>query len=339
MNKRLLLLLVLCLAWVTPALAASPLQTVSLEKAGAALKGGVVEGEDGWLFLQEELLHLGAGKFWGPEAAAASRSTKKDLADPVPAILAYQKDLAARNIELYLLPVPPKALVYPQKLSATLTDVSVDVALYEEFYKVLTDAGVSVIDLLPQLRDAAAAGSQVYCKTDTHFSGQGLDLFAQAVADVLKTKDWYQGIAKREFSTAKRTITITGDLARMAGLQNVQEELELTVVTDKTSGKAVASDGNSPVILLGDSHVLVFNAGGDLHATGAGLFDNVSADLGFPVDLLGVRGSGITPARIKLYQQAKKDPDYLKNKKALIWCFTAREFTGAGGWRIIPPAP
>jgi hypothetical protein len=195
-----------------------------------------------------------------------------------------------------------------------------------------------VIDLLPKLleqRDQA----QLYCRTDSHYSGAGLELFAAAAAEALKKEGWYEGVAKKEFAATKLPLKINGDLRQMAGGAGSEEDLELQVVTAKGDGKSVESDPNSPVILLGDSHTLVFQAGGDLHAKGAGLFDHLSAGLGFAVDLLGVRGSGVTPARIKLFQRAKQDPNYLAGKKALIWCFAAREFTGAGGWKEIPVAP
>jgi hypothetical protein len=40
-----------------------------------------------------------------------------------------------------------------------------------------------------------------------------------------------------------------------------------------------------------------------------------------------------------LFQRAKQDAGYLTGKKALIWCFAAREFTGTDGWKKIPVAP
>jgi hypothetical protein len=123
----------------------------------------------------------------------------------------------------------------------------------------------------------------------------------------LKKEGWYQGVAKKEFTRAKLPLKINGDLRQMAGGADSEEDLELQVVTAKADGKQLEGDPNSPVILLGDSHTLVFQAGGDLHAKGAGLFDHLSAKLGFAVDLLGVRGSGVTPARIKLFQRAKQD--------------------------------
>ena len=53
---------------------------------------------------------------------------------------------------------------------------------------------------------------------------------------------------------------------------------------------------------------------------------------------VGVRGSGATPARIELYRRGQADPEYLKNKKLVIWCFSAREFTENQGWRKVPVA-
>ena len=54
------------------------------ESAGGTL---VVRGDDGWLFLTSELRHLGVGPFWGEHAAAASKATRPDAVDPLPAKL------------------------------------------------------------------------------------------------------------------------------------------------------------------------------------------------------------------------------------------------------------
>lgn len=337
-SRKMLLLVVLVLGMATAGQAAT-LTEKSRELAEKATAGAVT-GEAGWLFLKEELQHLAAGPFWGEDAAAASLTRDKASADPLKAIVAYNGKLAERGITLYLMPVPPKALVYPDKLAPGLTpgDAAAEVARYEEFYGKLSGAGVKVINLLPQLlkhRDER----QLYCRTDSHYSAAGLDMFAAAAADALKKEPWYKDVAKKEFSFARLPLRLNGDLRQMAGGSGAEEEMELQVVTAADGGGQVESDPRSPVILLGDSHTLVFQAGGDLHAKGAGLFDHLSAKLGFAVDLLGVRGSGVTPARIKLFQRAKQDPSYLAGKKALVWCFAAREFTGAGGWKEIPVAP
>jgi len=67
----------------------------------------------------------------------------------------------------------------------------------------------------------------------------------------------------------------------------------------------------SPVILLGDSHTLVFSRGpaDTLHSVGGGLADLLALELGFPVDLIGVRGSGSTSARAPLVQISVPPPE------------------------------
>lgn len=325
---------------------ATPLGDVSRDLVNKEGSASVVEGVDGWLFFKEELRHVAAGRFWGEASKEVTRAKNKKYADPLPAILNYNKKLAENGITLYLMPVPPKVLVYPDKVAENLpVDIAApDHQLYTDFYAQLEEAGVHVIDMLPALLEARK-DKQVYCKTDTHFSGEGISLFAEVAAELIKKEVWYPEIAKTEFTKTLQTVSIRGDLSQMMESDKESqatvdsEELELSIVKAKETNEAVQSDVKSRVILLGDSHTLVFSAGGDLHAKGAGLFDHLSANLGFAVDLLGVRGSGVTPARIKLYQRSKKDSSYLEGKKILIWCFTARDFTGTGGWRDIPVAP
>ncbi|MCX6974769.1 MAG: hypothetical protein NTZ94_10835 [Verrucomicrobia bacterium] len=89
---------------------------------------------------------------------------------------------------------------------------------------------------------------------------------------------------------------------------------------------------SSPIILLGDSHNLVFHSGGDMHSVGAGLADQLSHQLGFPLDVVAVMGSGATSARRNLARRK----DNLAGRRLVIWCFTSREFTQGQGWTKVP---
>jgi alginate O-acetyltransferase complex protein AlgJ len=73
-----------------------------------------------------------------------------------------------------------------------------------------------------------------------------------------------------------------------------------------------------------------------MYATGAGFADQLALKLGFPCDIIAVRGSGATPARVNLLRRCRSDPKYLANKKLVIWCFTAREFSESTGWTKVP---
>jgi alginate O-acetyltransferase complex protein AlgJ len=309
-----------------------------LSLAATADENGVVQGKDGWLFLKEELEHLGSKAFYGKAVIESSKATKPEFADPLPAIVDFSQQLKVRGIQLVFAPIPPKALIYSGKLPGEISPgmLSTLDKMYTDLYTELSKQGVQVLDLIP-LFLTANNKEQLYCKTDTHYSGAGLSLVASEFSKEIKKNDWYAGVRKKTYAKTKQEISIHGDLAAMEKSDS-KETLSLDFVTDSVKDKAEVPDPDSPVLLLGDSHTLVFSVGGDLHSHGAGLFDQLSADIKFPVDLLGVRGSGATPSRIKLYQRARKDKLFLEKKKIVIWCLSARELTGSGGWKKIPIA-
>jgi alginate O-acetyltransferase complex protein AlgJ len=148
-------------------------------------------------------------------------------------------------------------------------------------------------------------------------------------------------VKKAKLESEVREVEMLGDLAgSLIDAKPAKEKLRLRFVGTRAARGAeiepVIPDPASPVLLLGDSHLLIFHAGGDMHAQGAGLADQLALGLGFPLDVIGVRGSGATPTRVDLLRQSRADPDYLKGKKLIIWCFTAREFTEAPAWQKVP---
>lgn len=290
-------------------------------------EGMTLPGADGWLFLRAELRHIGVGPFWGEVAAKVSKASSPDKADPLPAIVDFHEQLKAMGIELILAPVPCKALVYPEKLGGP-AEGRMD-AVHQEFYTQLATKGVRVLDLADAFAKEKANGPALYCKTDTHWSPYACELTAKLIKERLGAPAWLP--AKPDaFKTAAEKRTIVGDLTDGKG----SEELPARVVTGADG--AALEDKASPIILLGDSHTLVFHAGQELHGTGAGLADQLAAELGMAVDVIGVRGSGATPARVNLLRRAKADPTYLAGKKLIIWCFAAREFTESPGWSLVP---
>ncbi len=301
----------------------------------ASLQGEtVIEGQDGWYFFMPELRHLGAGPFWGEDAFLVSRAQREDAMDPLPAILAFHEALEARDVQLILAPVPPKAVVYDHKLPGR--DDSSFAGRpdphHQAFYDLLRSEGITVLDLTQTFRDGIDhERGPLYCLQDTHWSGVACVIAAETIAE--KVAPLLTDMERQEFDTKWRSIEITGDLWRMLDEPSLaKEELPVRAVT------GAAPDPDSPVLLLGDSHTLVFQAGGDMHYSGAGLADQLAVTLGVPVDLIGVRGSGATPARINLFRRTQRNPDYWDNKQVVIWVFAAREFTESDGWRIVPIA-
>ena len=305
----------------------------------------VVVGGDGWLFLARELRHVSVGKFWGEEAVKVSQARDPKKADPLPAILDFHKQLTQLGIQLIMVPVPAKAFVYPEVLCDKVLPGKdglpprMDTA-HQEFYEILRENGIMVIDLMEELlAERLAEEGMVYCRQDTHWSGRACIMAAKRVAKELKTRPWYKEIERKEFSSYEENTTINGDLRQALPEGRPPKEtliLRFVGTPDSNGLTPVKPDRGSPVILLGDSHTLVFHAGRDMHTKRAGLADQLALELGFAVDLLGVRASGGRSARISLYRRSASNKDYLASKKAIVWCFTMREFTEIDGWGIVP---
>ena len=303
-----------------------------------------VAGRDGWLFFAPELRHVSAGAFWGPRAAEVSRARRPDAADPLPAIVDFHAQLEAAGVELLVVPVPPKSVVYADRLSPELAVPAPVPRLDPEhraFYAQLRDAGVEVLDLTEGLlanRDHPEG--PVYCRYDTHWSGVGCVLAGREIAAAVRARPWFRDLGGGGYETRWRDAAITGDLTHELAEKPPAERLRLREVRRADAPwRTAAADPDSPIVLLGDSHNLVFHAGGDMHATGAGLPEQLAFELGAPVDLVAVRGAASTAARVNLFRRAQRDPGYWRGKRLVVWCFSAREFTEGDGWPIVPIRP
>jgi alginate O-acetyltransferase complex protein AlgJ len=313
----------------------------ALDAAGDAT---VLEGQDGWLFFVPELRHLTAGEFWGDAAASVSQATSPEHADPLPAILDFQRQLEAAGVELLLVPVPAKAAIYPETIADSATPSGGTVPRLDEydaaFYALLRESGVTVIDPTDAfLERRVDAAEPLYCRQDTHWSGAACAVVAELLADVIRRRPWFGEISTTTYEAEPRRVEISGDLWTLLGDESLpRESLALRFVgTPRAEGlEPVPDDPDSPVLLLGDSHGLVFHAGDDMHARGAGLADQLAYELGFALDVMAVRGSGATPARFNLLRRARRSPGFWDQKRLVIWVFSVREFTEADGWRVMP---
>ncbi len=310
-------------------------EVAALEKKNA----GAARGADGWLFLTSDLRFLAQGRFWGDAAGKTNRAHKAEWADPIPAIVDFHRQLHERGIELLLVPVPPKAAIYPDKLGFPRAVGPNDSAPFlQEFYRELRGRGIDVLDLTAVFaRNRDEARGPVFCRTDSHWSGLGCVLASEAIAQQISAK-LTPAPPRKEYVSAWKEISITGDLAGLTndGAKAGPEKVAIRTVSDPASSGPIQPDANSPVLVMGDSHTLVFH---EFHAERAGLVDQLAKDLGFAPDLIGTRGSGATAVRVSLYRKTRTDPGYLAKKKVIIWCFAAREFTEADqGWVVQPIA-
>ena len=309
----------------------------SKSRSAQSENAAVIAGVDGWFFLSSDIRFLSVGQFWGADAAKVSRAHKPESADPIPAIVDFHDQLKKRGIDLLLMPVPPKAAIYPEKILPDIDLHGETAAPYlARFYDELRKREIDVVDLSPVfLQNRANEHGPVFCKTDTHWSGLGCVLAAQTIKEKIHEK--LAGQPRKDYAAEWKEITIKGDLGDLAGSNMKKpepEKIAVRTISDKQTGAAVNPDGNSPLLVIGDSHTLVFH---DFLAEKSGLLDQLAYETGFAPDLIGTRGSGSTSVRISLHRRARKDPGYLARKKVIVWCFAAREFTESDqGWDKVP---
>jgi hypothetical protein len=297
------------------------------EEAAGEEKRNVRGEDDAWFFLVQELRHLGAADFWAQEWGEVAKNGE----DPVPFLVRFNELLKEKGIRLVLAPVPPKAAVYPEKL---FEDTSVaDVLSVRGFYDELEAAGLEVLDLEAALRQLKEeTGEKVYCEQDTHWSPLACEKTAELIAGLVAEEEWLEEEEKQEFVRSEEaTLEIRGDQVE-SGDDVPREILRVRYAGIGGGGSgpaAVAPSADSPVLLIGDSHTLVFweGASGGMHTDRAGLLDQLQYEFGFPIDHVGVRGSGSVMARRNLFRHGDGDPGYWDKKKLVIWCFSAREFT------------
>lgn len=284
------------------------------EEADAAKSRGqsFVEGSDGRRFLPAELRF--ADKLADPDIG-------KIVQPAVDAITDFSEQLKSVGVALVVMPVPPKVLSCAGTLGV---DAKLRQQMTEGWLKVLGDLssrGVKLVDLLPEF---SASGEPMFCLRDTHWSGAGIDTAVRLLLPALQAA----GVAVKSppvTAASWQELSIQGDLG------GNRETVKLRFPKD-----AAPQSGKSQVLLLGDSHVLVFHQGGELHATGAGLPEQIASVLGETPEIIGVRGSGATSSRLQLARAMRSNPDYLGTKKVVVWVFAGREFTEADMWRKVP---
>lgn len=334
---RSLFIAILCLsATLSPAQDFAMAVKAGLEKAAVAQSFAVTGSDAGWHFLVNELKHLQHGDI----GAVDLKTVNAEGTDPIPVISKYNEELKALGVELLLVPVPPKAAIYPEKL----TPAPGAVPSLAGFYEKLTAAGVQVLDLEAAFKKSKtdSPDKQLYCATDSHWSPYGAQLAAGLVAAKYKDRKELIEDQLRDLVDLKpEVLEFHGDLlsdAEKASMPKEKLPMVRTGMAANANGteiSTVESADHSPLVVMGDSHCQVFRRGGTMHATCAGFIDHLITDLSLPVEEVSTQASGGEGPRIEIARRTVKQPDFWKKKKIVVWLFSAREFT-QGRWKVIP---
>ncbi|HPC94415.1 MAG TPA: hypothetical protein PLU87_05700 [Sedimentisphaerales bacterium] len=290
-----------------------------------------VLGRNGWFFYRPAVQYL--VEPWSPEGG----QTQGNVFD---AILSFHDDLAKRGIRLLVMPAPNKASVYPEMLTgrAHANAGPINPATLHILAR-LRQAGVEVLDLFEVYDRAkrAAASPAYYLAQDSHWSPEGMRLAAEAVGNRLLDLGWIEKGATR-YKTEPAAVERHGDVLRMIRVPQVErlfepQRMDCTQVIDTGTGQPYADDPNSPVLVLGDSFLRIFER--DEPGSG-GFIAHLAYNLGFGLSSIVSDGGASTLVR----QQLARKAALLEGKRVVVWEFVERDFRfGTEGWQRVPLPP
>jgi alginate O-acetyltransferase complex protein AlgJ len=199
---------------------------------------GVIVGQDNWLFTEEE-----------------ARAMTQPMDQAVAPIAAIQRKLAARGIDLVILPVPAK-LDVARNQARSLELAQTIGQRYDLFLQELQASGVAVVDTRAAML-AMGPDARPFFATDTHWTAEGADAVAKAVAASGRVAK-----GSSDFTVQDQPHkAFTGDLVSYVTTENFAELIGLppegatpyTAVSSAALGDLFASDG-ADVALVGTSY-------------------------------------------------------------------------------------
>lgn len=290
----------------------------------------VIIGQNGWLFYRPSFEHVTRLDF----------NPYRELG-PFGAIVSFHQTLKEQGVELILVPIPGKSVIYPEYASKRY-DLELGPPvniLVEDFMNEIKAQGIEIFDPTNILWEAkrSVKNDLLYLPQDTHWTPTGMKLVAFHLAKFLEKKDWIRNMPKRSYTVQRLEVKRTGDLYDMLDLPNGfggYEPMTVTIerVIDKSTGKACKPDQGSPIVLLGDSFVNIYSAKDMGWGESAGFAEHLTLNLGIPLDVIAINDGGPTGSR----QQLARRPNALLGKKLVIWEFPTRDITNPESrWEII----
>jgi alginate O-acetyltransferase complex protein AlgJ len=203
---------------------------------------GVLVGQDGWLFTDEE--------FKRPKHFDAEIQGKLEY------IAEIKQTLEANGTQLAVVVIPAKARVYAEHLGRYKKPAYWE-NVYSNFQAGLNKLGVIAPDVLPAL-EAAKSQGDLFLKTDTHFTPAGARVIAKSIAQAVKT-------ANLNFTAATFTevpgkpVEHSGDLLKYIPMGNQQasgpkpDTLSASTV-EGSAGGGLLGEAKLEVALVGTSY-------------------------------------------------------------------------------------
>ena len=267
-------------------------------------RAGLVIGENGWLYSDEEFDPVANGQ--------------RQMRDNLALIRGVQRQLEERNVHLLLAIIPAKTRLYPEHTGAHHPSAQQD-SLYPRFHSAVREAGIAAPDLLGPLQ-AGKQQAPMFLRTDTHWTPEGAEVTARALADVVRSAVQLRGEPQEFVTETVETRDHEGDLTRFLPLAPLFESLlpradrlqQRETHSAQDGGGDLFGDSDLPVALVGTS----YSANPNWNFAGA-LRQSLKRDLANHAE----EGQGPLVPMLKYLQsdELKNDPPQL-----VIWEFPER---------------
>jgi alginate O-acetyltransferase complex protein AlgJ len=311
-------------------------QNVLTENFGAG-NDQVFVGLESWLFYRADVDYITGPPFLDSNQMKRRARTGIEP-DPINAIVEFRDELAARGIDLIVLPIPVKPGVQAERLTdAVPKNAMLHNTSFAQFKSLLEKKGVRVFDasfILAQGKDSFS-NTPVYLTGDTHWRPETMEMVAAALAHFIGIKP---SSSRTELQIVEKKISGVGDTVNLLGLSpsealNRAEEVRIHQVMTEADGWA--PDKNGDALLLGDSFAAVFSSDALGWGESAGLAEHLSRALGGrPLDCIVRNSDAAFAPRELLQRELGRDPARLAGKRLVIWEFAERELA-FGNWKHI----
>jgi alginate O-acetyltransferase complex protein AlgJ len=294
-------------------------------------------GHDPWLFYRADVDHVIGPPFLDPTRMRHRLQTSSVQPDPIKAIVNFRNQLAARGIDLVLVPVWVKPSVEGEMLAVSKTNRAearggLPNPSFNEFKARLEREKVRLFDPAPSLMERGRS-RPLYLDTDTHWRPETMEFVAERLADFLQlpaAESTSQSIVEKE-------IVSRGDIAAMLKLTRADKFFtpEKVKIRQVVTGNGLwRPSKEADVLLLGDSFSNIFSFEPMGWGESAGFAEHLSFALRRPIDCILRNSDASYATREILSNELARGRDRLAGKKLVIWEFAARELS-FGNWKLL----
>ncbi|HXV63993.1 MAG TPA: hypothetical protein VEK15_25060, partial [Vicinamibacteria bacterium] len=292
-----------------------------LTKLGAGTEQ-VWQGRESWLFFKPDVDHvIGPGFLRESQlarrAATGDTLTEPPQPDPRSAIRDFAEELALRNIALVVLPTPAKPSVHPEYLArGARIERGVVNPSRGRFLRELREAGILVFDPLPvMLEIKSGTGTPLFLATDTHWRPETVEALAPRLAAFIGEHVGLPSLPSPDYRVRESVVSNTGDTAELLDLPRPERHYPKERVSvrriETASGEPWRPDLSADVLVLGDSFSNVFSSGAMGWGESGGLVEQLSYEMGRPLDRLARNDDGAFASRQMLADELRRGRDRL----------------------------